>query len=228
MKDQRAETRGQFLRKSAALMVASYIALDALDTWLKSVHVNTVLSAPVTGDLPLWQQMMCAVISCASPHIGMEMEFTIIATFFTAIGFTRPVSWPPMFDQPLMAESIADFWGNRWHYLFRQTFRSLTSAISPSFPTSTHPKQLVLRRIIDALLAFFLSAILHLIVMYRIPVNALHPHPDFWDMSNFWFYFAQPIGIALETLLVLTFTPRSNPKNVNSPTQGPPKHTVIH
>ncbi|KAI6139048.1 hypothetical protein BKA82DRAFT_4229397 [Pisolithus tinctorius] len=30
--------------------------------------------------------------------------------------------WPPVFDKPWKADSLRDFWGYRWHQLFRRTF----------------------------------------------------------------------------------------------------------
>jgi hypothetical protein len=30
--------------------------------------------------------------------------------------------WPPLFDAPWRATSVADFWGKRWHQLFRSSF----------------------------------------------------------------------------------------------------------
>jgi len=150
------------------------------------------------------------------------MEYTIISLIFTVTGLTRPAAWPPMFDQPLMAESVADFWGNRWHYLFRQTFRSLASVVSPPSPTP-YRKRLPFHRFVDITLAFIFSALLHLIVMYRVPPNPLHPHRGLWDMSNASFYLVQPVGIALESLLVLAFAPSTDSKGTDSKETSSPK-----
>jgi hypothetical protein len=34
----------------------------------------------------------------------------------------NPASWPPLFDEPWLATSLADFWGKRWHQTLRETF----------------------------------------------------------------------------------------------------------
>ena len=219
IKQQRVRTLGEFLRGSVAFMAVSYIVIDAGDTWIKSQHFNPVFSGPVTGALPLWRQVLCAVVLCTQTQLPLEMEYIIISIIFTVTGLTRPTVWPPMFDQPLMAESVADFWGNRWHYLFRQSFRSLASVVSPSSPT-TYPKRPSFQRFVDITLTFVFSALLHLIVMYRIPVN---PRPGFWDMSNASFYLVQPVGIALESLLVLAFAPSTDSKSTDSKETISPK-----
>ena len=37
----------------------------------------------------------------------------------------KPSRWPPLFDAPWRATSVANFWGKRWHQLFRSSFVSI-------------------------------------------------------------------------------------------------------
>ncbi|KAG8732641.1 hypothetical protein FRC10_000784 [Ceratobasidium sp. 414] len=57
---------------------------------------------------------------------------TLLAAPFTCLPpsispYSLPASalkkeWPPLFDGPLEATSVRDFWSRRWHALFRRTF----------------------------------------------------------------------------------------------------------
>ena len=46
----------------------------------------------------------------------------LIAVFSIAVLNSDPKSWPPVFDQPWLSTSLHEFWGQRWHQLFRQMF----------------------------------------------------------------------------------------------------------
>ncbi|KAF9267677.1 hypothetical protein L218DRAFT_640526 [Marasmius fiardii PR-910] len=40
-----------------------------------------------------------------------------------------PSQWPPIFDSPLKATSVTNFWSKRWHQIFRHSFVSLGAAL---------------------------------------------------------------------------------------------------
>ena len=58
--------------------------------------------------------------------------------------------WPPLFDAPWRATSVSDFWGSRWHQLFRSLFVQLGAKPLSAFIGRT-----------GILGAFFVLAILH-------------------------------------------------------------------
>jgi hypothetical protein len=45
--------------------------------------------------------------------------FTVLGVLFLGQG---PSDWPVLFNSPLSATSLVDFWGKRWHQLFRRNF----------------------------------------------------------------------------------------------------------
>lgn len=63
----------------------------------------------------------------------------------------KPSRWPPLFDAPWRATSVADFWGKRWHQLFRSSFVSIGSKPGSYFAGKAG----------GVYGAFFVSAILH-------------------------------------------------------------------
>ncbi|KAF8328075.1 uncharacterized protein EI90DRAFT_2974508 [Cantharellus anzutake] len=218
IKQQYTWSRGEFLRKSVAWFVICYFTVDAVDTFVKSMDFNVLSPYPVSATLPLWLQILCAIALCTWIYLGIAVYYCIISIFFTFIGITSPEAWPPMFNMPFFADSIADFWGNRWHYLLRQTFGSLLSVFSSaSDGRAMNPRRLAFHRGKNVVIVFIFSTLLHLIIMDRVPIDARRPHTKFWDVSIISFYLAQPIGIILESLLVLSLAPNDQSNSNGSP-----------
>ncbi|KAF8552901.1 hypothetical protein OG21DRAFT_1442750 [Imleria badia] len=66
-----------------------------------------------------------------------------------------PTQWPPVFDAPWRATSLADFWGRRWHQLFRQIFLYLGG----------YPLSSIVGRAGIVIGSFLVSAVYHDIVL---------------------------------------------------------------
>ncbi|KAI8451667.1 hypothetical protein BY996DRAFT_7279767, partial [Phakopsora pachyrhizi] len=73
-----------------------------------------------------------ALIVCCSMDNNYSVLILIMSQFHkffkkfkfrkTIVDYFDPVNWPPIYDSPHLAESLTDFWGNRWHKLLRRTF----------------------------------------------------------------------------------------------------------
>lgn len=63
----------------------------------------------------------------------------------------RPAQWPPLYDAPWKATSVAQFWAKGWHQLFRSSFVSV----------GARPLSFLIGRVGGVLGAFLLSGILH-------------------------------------------------------------------
>ncbi|ETW78170.1 hypothetical protein HETIRDRAFT_479381 [Heterobasidion irregulare TC 32-1] len=61
---------------------------------------------------------LCALGLCTS----FQMSYYGLAFAMIALGGQQPEQWPPMFDEPWRATSLADFWGKRWHQMFKRAF----------------------------------------------------------------------------------------------------------
>jgi len=53
---------------------------------------------------------------------GFVMCYEMLTLIFVGLLGHNPESWPPLFDEPWLATSLADFWGKRWHQTLRETF----------------------------------------------------------------------------------------------------------
>ncbi|KAI6009032.1 membrane bound O-acyl transferase family-domain-containing protein [Pisolithus marmoratus] len=64
---------------------------------------------------------LMAVVIYSSLQMMYDMATIVGVTVFQQ----DPAQWPPAFDKPWKADSLRDFWGYRWHQLFRRTFAVL-------------------------------------------------------------------------------------------------------
>ncbi|KAH7928258.1 hypothetical protein BV22DRAFT_1030913 [Leucogyrophana mollusca] len=94
---------------------------------------------------------LISFLSAWTAYFVIEMVYQIHAIEFTLLFRQRPSQWPPLFDAPWMATSIANFWGRRWHQLFRDCFVAVGS----------RPLKRYLGRVGGVMGAFFVSGILH-------------------------------------------------------------------
>ncbi|THH17358.1 hypothetical protein EW146_g3436 [Bondarzewia mesenterica] len=103
--------------------------LFAQQTW--TLHPSAYPTHPIGGTifdptLPLHLcvakviliTLLCALGLCTS----FQMSYYGLAFAMIAIGGQEPEQWPPMFDAPWRATSLADFWGRRWHQMFKRAF----------------------------------------------------------------------------------------------------------
>lgn len=124
----------------------------------------------------------------------------MVSCIFVSLG-SHPESWPPMFDSPFTASSLADFWTRRWHAIFRRVFERITKAILFFLPLSRASP--LAQRTIRPIVIFGLSATLHILLMFRIDVMETEHPRTFLDPSILKFFMSQPFGLALEVLVVL-------------------------
>jgi hypothetical protein len=102
--------RPVFLASASWSLFKQYLVYDALDTLNKSRIWDNRLSHPITdGGLTVFQQLAFAFSVCAGTALSISLPATLAAIFAVACG--APVeAWPPMFDAPFSAVSLADFW----------------------------------------------------------------------------------------------------------------------
>ncbi|KDQ08634.1 hypothetical protein BOTBODRAFT_37785 [Botryobasidium botryosum FD-172 SS1] len=201
--------RRAYLLEHAALLAGQYLMVDALET-LHTTHTwDTKLARPVTGDptLSLPAQSMYAFAVCVETALQITIPYTLIRIAFVLLG-AAPSSWPAIFTAPFSATSLADFWTNRWHTLFRRCFNRLSL-----LPVTFAPKSQ--RKFLRVSTVFALSALLHLGLVYRIPADEEHPHNPLIDTSTLKFFLSQPLGLLIESALIHPLT-RTLPEPVRT------------
>ncbi|KAF8740511.1 short-chain dehydrogenases reductases (SDR) family, partial [Rhizoctonia solani] len=191
-----------FLASASWSLFKQYLIYDALDTLNKSRIWDNRLPHPITdGGLNIFEQLTFAFSVCAGTALSISFPATMVAIFAVACG--APVeAWPPMFDAPFSAVSLADFWTRRWHSLFRRVFDRLSLGIIHGLEKIHAPLPSHLRKTLRAILIFALSATLHLFLMYRLPISDTHHHPSFLDRSTLFFFLSQPFALLVEKTVI--------------------------
>lgn len=56
-----------------------------------------------------------SALTATMSYAAMQMSYDALATLAVLCLGQDPAQWPPAFDAPWRATSLADFWGHRWH-----------------------------------------------------------------------------------------------------------------
>ena len=107
--------------------------------------------------------IICCTASYTFLHIGYDL-YTLIGVLLLG---QDPAQWPPGFDAPWRATSLAEFWGRRWHQWYRQFF-----LIQGGYPLS-----FVFGRVGMIIGTFLSSALYHHVVLC-----CLGNEGEFWKM----------------------------------------------
>ncbi|KIO04294.1 hypothetical protein M404DRAFT_143647 [Pisolithus tinctorius Marx 270] len=119
-----------------------FIAYVLLSTWYHSIvcgafhlatqafspETFTVLSGGTIFDATLppliryFRSVIITVFAAVAIFAVMQLIYDIATLIGVIVLQQDPAQWPPIFDKPWKADSLRDFWGYRWHQLFRRTF----------------------------------------------------------------------------------------------------------
>ncbi|KAH7099004.1 hypothetical protein BKA62DRAFT_328908 [Auriculariales sp. MPI-PUGE-AT-0066] len=190
---QQMPTRRIFLRNAFFTLIAQYLIVDFFDTLNKRRHWPTHTMHPVTS-LPWAEQLMSAFSVCMGTINAIIIEHTLMAAIFIALG--SPIEgWPPMFYSPFSAMSLQDLWTRRWHSIFRRSFDRLSIPLLALLPAKWNAPA-------RPFVAFWLSAMLHLLIMDRLETTEQFVHPSFADSSILKFFVAQPFALIIEHICI--------------------------
>lgn len=199
--------RRDFLIESLKKSIKLFILLDMFDTIVKSRDWDSQAPDPLYK-IPLWQQCSFAITLCFGTSITLDIHYTALSAFAVWLG-NDPSNWPPLFDAPLQATSLSDFWSKRWHQLFRHVFTQFSIPavrLVQGLFRSERGLPVILTRIFCA---FGISTMLHLFIMYHSERWSILRYGDgnidranFWDADVIFFFMAQPFGMIFEKLVL--------------------------
>jgi Membrane bound O-acyl transferase family len=122
------EPVGVFLRQTAVQLCLSLLVFDLLECGFKLIPgVGTPEGGSIfLLELPPLQRYSLSTMISLMTGLVVIFAFQMWYNYFTLIGVGllghSPLSWPPLFNAPLKAQSVSSFWGARWHQLVRQSF----------------------------------------------------------------------------------------------------------
>jgi hypothetical protein len=120
--------RGPFLRATLITFIKHYLLFDTAELVLKSFPgVGTLPGGSIFYDsLPPVQRYLLSTLLHFLTGWGLLLGFGMVYDLLTlfAVGALgqKPTSWPPVVDNPWIADSLHTFWSRRWHQLLRHIF----------------------------------------------------------------------------------------------------------
>ncbi|TDL23297.1 hypothetical protein BD410DRAFT_747373 [Rickenella mellea] len=117
-----------YLKATLVSALRHFITLDFFESCLKlvpgvgSVSGGTIFLPTLP---PLYRYTVSTAIHIATGTAfiaGFGMVYDIITLIAVGLFGHKLSSWPPVFDNPWVSESLHEYWAKRWHQLLRQTF----------------------------------------------------------------------------------------------------------
>ncbi|KAG8951409.1 hypothetical protein FRC04_006180 [Tulasnella sp. 424] len=207
-----APSRARHILFNIAFLLLQTLAADCVDIYIKSIAWDRTYGTPVTS-LPIPLQITTVLIVGIQTMLGLTLPSSSFAVIAVSLG-SNPSSWAPILTKfPFAAPTISEFWSTYWHHLFRRTWRRMASGVIWCLPGSfkTNPTTV---RIIRYTAIFFLSSLLHVVILAGIPSKWAYPMPRPFlgvDAGTVKFFFTQPLGLILEAAVVFPLTEKFEP-----------------
>lgn len=196
-----------YLQHCLQLFVKVYLFEDLLVCIQSLQQWDTRNPRPVTSMESYPLQMFWAIILCLSTYNSILIPVPLYSLSFVLAGAALDC-WPPTFDRPFASTSLAQFWGRKWHTIFRRPNNEIARGIMAAFSVKSHWLRVHPRMVkfLRACIIFGLTCVAHLALIRILPTDDDHPHPHFFEIQALKFFMLQPIGILLELLVVNPLT----------------------
>ncbi|KAF9444336.1 hypothetical protein P691DRAFT_837665 [Macrolepiota fuliginosa MF-IS2] len=124
------DSRRAFLLVTLRSFITNYLYLDFCESIIKVFPGG--IATPLGGSMfysslpaPFPRYLVSTLIHILTGSAllsGFGMVYDLCILFAVGVIGTSPTSWPPVFENPWVAESLHELWARRWHQLLRQTF----------------------------------------------------------------------------------------------------------
>ncbi|KAG0144412.1 hypothetical protein CROQUDRAFT_724044 [Cronartium quercuum f. sp. fusiforme G11] len=117
------------------------------------------------------------------------------------LDLSDPIYYPPIFDSPYLANSVAEFWSKRWQMLGQQLF-----VFSGGKPMVWFVKKIgadkKIQRIFLLLGVFASSAVIHEYLAYTLAPHDVSLHPLKSFPGSAFYFMLQPLAILIEPVII--------------------------
>ena len=119
-----------FLTSTALSATLHFCIFDVSVHSIRSISLST-FGSPDGGSIfdttlpPITRYARSSVITLLSGimfYAVIQWIYDLNTINFILLFRQSPSQWPPLFDAPWRATSVSDYWGKRWHQLFRSSF----------------------------------------------------------------------------------------------------------
>ncbi|KAF9238546.1 hypothetical protein BU15DRAFT_47710 [Melanogaster broomeanus] len=102
----------------ATVQVIRVFSPESLD----SVTGGSIYDPSLPHVLQLLRSLVISGVAMFTIYFGMEWYYHLLGMLCVIAFQQHPSQWPPLFDSPWLSTSLSEFWGRRWHQIFRHTF----------------------------------------------------------------------------------------------------------
>ncbi|KAF2825501.1 hypothetical protein CC86DRAFT_419548 [Ophiobolus disseminans] len=191
-------SRSRFLLRTAAIAIASYLALDSLDSMSDPVVAQAFFSnsniplfsrlGKVTGD-KLTMRLFGAIFERVGLNAVQRGMYSVFGFSSVSLHLSNPNEWLPFYGSYSSIYSLRNLWGLFWH----QTNTRRVAAISHwvVHDVLKLPRGTIVVRYIRALATLLVSGLMHLLIDMASGLSVL-------ESGAIRFFCTQVVGIFVE------------------------------
>ncbi|KAF9890624.1 hypothetical protein FE257_005755 [Aspergillus nanangensis] len=195
-------SRRQFLQKAALTIVACYIGIAFIQSYIGAVHAKHYVSVHhvlVFRRLPeiMSEEVLTRVMVCVVTLININLTqrglYNIIGFMAVFVGISEPREWPPFYGSFFEAYTIRRVWGRFWHQSNTHKFQTLSTFVAHK--VLRIPRGMLAARYVKNVLAFVISGLMH------VPID-LATGLSIYESGAMSCFGAQIIGLLVEDFII--------------------------
>ncbi|RCH89509.1 hypothetical protein CU097_006804 [Rhizopus azygosporus] len=192
------------------LLFLELLTLDVVATWITSFSSREINALATERPMLFFIFFVAANILLTSTFNSIGYALQLFYCIFIEGGSYSSEQWRPMMNYPVKAKSLNEFWSQRWHQVFKQTW--LAIPFRPVRILSARGLSSIMKnpKSISFMLAFIsvfvISALMH---EYAIAANhGLSIYRRFFMGEQLLFFMAHALGVLIEQTMQATVVKR--------------------
>ncbi|CEI96799.1 hypothetical protein RMCBS344292_10952 [Rhizopus microsporus] len=192
------------------LLFLELLTLDVIATWITSFSSREINTLATERPMLFFIFFVAANVLLTSTFNSIGYALQLFYCIFIEGGSYSSEQWRPMMNHPVKAKSLNEFWSQRWHQVFKQTW--LAIPFRPVRVLSARGLSNIMKnpKSISFMLAFIsvfvISALMH---EYAIAANhGLSIYRRFFMGEQLLFFMAHALGVLIEQTMQATVVKR--------------------
>ncbi|KAJ2913634.1 hypothetical protein MD484_g6774, partial [Candolleomyces efflorescens] len=158
-----------------------HYTVQSLGPGLASPQGSTIFDGSLPPHIRYTRSTLITLFTGLTVCLGIQIGYNLLTLAGLWVFGNHPSAWPPIFDTPWFASSLADFWARRWHQVFRDMF----------ICGGSRPLARVFGRVGSVMGAFLVSGLLHVAGLWGMGRGT-----EFWSVAGY--FLMMGVGVVLE------------------------------